>query len=267
VAETPDRTVAWLDSGGAASGPVSVEARFYPDRAEVRSVPTAGALGTLSAPDLGSVDPAGGLDGAGNRVGDAAYVFVQSAPDGRRLVAAFYDRAPGALSGYTTQSWRKFARPPVRWSPSQDLNGGVTYQVLVDNVAVGQTRETTLTPLNPIPDGEHQWRVVATDRFGQSVSSRSRLLRVDSVAPTLSFRVKRKGAVATVTALTTDPIPPGKRASGVKIVKIDFGDGSPLVTGREATHRFGRKGAFMVRVSSTDRAGNAVAVTRRVRVK
>ena len=35
---------------------------------------------------------------------------------------------------------------------------------------------------------------------------------------------------------------------------------------RKATHRYGRTGTFTVRVSATDRAGNATAVERRITI-
>jgi len=56
----------------------------------------------------------------------------------------------------------------------------------------------------------------------------------------------------------------------VRYVRIDWGDGSPVTTiaatTAGASHGYRRRGRFPIRVSATDRAGNAAAVTRRVRV-
>ena len=119
-----------------------------------------------------------------------------------------------------------------------------------------------------VADGEHRWRVFATDRRGQVVGSKTRVLRVDATPPIVTFSAKRsKGRVVRVTAKANDPIPPNARASGVTRVRIDWGDGSKPVDARVATHRYSGKGKRTIRVSATDRAGNAVAVTKQVAPK
>ena len=67
---------------------------------------------TLSDPALGPTDAARGLDAGADRAGDIAVAFVQGDGAERRIVAASYDRAPGAFRASTTTKWRKFARPP-----------------------------------------------------------------------------------------------------------------------------------------------------------
>jgi hypothetical protein len=61
-------------------------------------------------------------------------------------------------------------------------------------------------------------------------------------------------------------IPPSGQAAGIKMVRIDWGDGSGFTQARQATHRYGRTGTFTVRVSATDRAGNARTVERSVHI-
>jgi hypothetical protein len=53
------------------------------------------------------------------------------------------------------------------------------------------------------------------------------------------------------------PQEPGARASGVKTVLIRWGDGSKSSHHHVATHIYRRRGRYALRVTVTDRAGNA----------
>ncbi|HWH94887.1 MAG TPA: hypothetical protein VNT03_13590 [Baekduia sp.] len=263
VAETTDRAVGWVSAGDG-----TVHGVFYDDKANTRIVPGPGPDTLLSAPEYGTVDPAAGFDVAGDRTGDFAFAFIQSGGDGRRLVLASYDRQPGALRISTSSKlWRSVVRTPLAWSPALDLWGALTYTVIVDGKPVAQTQATKATlPVGALSEGLHSWRVTATDRRGQSVTTAVKPLKVDTVAPTASFSVKRSKRVVTVTAKAADVIPPSGQAAGVKYVRIDWGDGSAFVQARKATHRYGRTGAFTVRVSATDRAGNVGLADRVIRI-
>jgi hypothetical protein len=65
----------------------------------------------------------------------------------------------------------------------------------------------------------------------------------------------------------TDASPTGAKASGLNLVHIKFGDGSAEVTGLRAAHRYGHSGKVTVRVSASDKAGNAIALTRRITIR
>ena len=145
--------------------------------------PCPGRRSCSPIPALGPPDASRGLDAAANRAGDVSVAFVQGEGDGRRIVAAAFDRAPGAFGGYTTSRWRRFARPPLRWATSFELWGPLTYRVEIDGRAVATTSETSVTVPSVIRDGLHRWRVVATDRRGQSTATASRFLRVDATKP------------------------------------------------------------------------------------
>jgi hypothetical protein len=143
----------------------------------------------------------------------------------------------------------------------------LNYTVLVDGTPVAQTQTTKATlPVGALSEGLHTWRVTATDRRGQSVTTTVKPLKVDTVEPTVSFSVKRKKRVATVTAKPADVIPPSGSAAGIKYVRIDWGDGTGFEQARKASHTYGRKGAFTVRVSATDRAGNVAVAERRIHI-
>jgi hypothetical protein len=260
VAETTDRAVGWVNAGDG-----SVHGVFYDDKSSTRIVPGPGPDTRLTNPDLGAVDPAAGFDVAGDRTGDFAFAFVQGSADARRLVVAEYDRLPGAFAISTSsKNWRNVIKNPLAWGTALDLWGPLTYTVLVDGKPVTQTQTTkAVLPVGALSEGLHTWRITATDRRGQSVTTLVKPLKVDTVAPTVSFSVKRKQRAATVTAKAADVIPPSGNASGIKLVRIDWGDGSGFEQARKATHGYGHTGAFTVRVSATDRAGN-VAVAERV---
>jgi PKD repeat protein len=77
---------------------------------------------------------------------------------------------------------------------------------------------------------------------------------------------RKRGKGLKVTVRAADGSLTSPRGSGVATVRIDFGDGT-RVSGRTATHRYAKSGSFTLRVTSTDKAGNAVAVTQRLRIK
>ena len=185
-------------------------------------------------------------------------------------MAASFDRAPGAFAGYTTTRWRRSARPALSWGASFELWGPLTYRVELDGQPLATTGATKLTPPRAVADGLHRWRVVATDRRGQETATRTRTLRVDASRPRVTFSTRRRGHALTVTARASDASPFRVASSGVAYVRVDWGDGSrpATVNGSHArlSHRYGRRARATVRVSATDRAGNAVALTRRVTV-
>jgi hypothetical protein len=218
---------------------------------------------------LGAIDTAAGFDVAGDRTGDFAFAYIQAAgPDARRLVVASYDRLPGAFRISTSSKlWRNVVRTPLAWGTALDLWGPLTYTVIVDGKPVTQTQSTkTALPAGALSEGLHNWRVTATDRRGQTVTTVVKPLKVDTVAPTTSFSVKRSKRVVTVTARAADVVPPSGKAAGIKYVRIDWGDGSGFVQATRATHRYGRTGAFTVTVSATDGAGNVAVAQRDIRI-
>jgi hypothetical protein len=268
AAENGDGLVA-SQQGDPTSGAV-VHARPYDYEPATRAVTPPGEDVVLSNPALGPTDAARGLAAAANRAGDIVVVFVQGAADARHIVAASFDRAPGSFRGSTTSRWRKFARPPLKWGTAFELWGPLTYTVLIDGKPAGQTTSTGITVPVRVRDGLHRWRVVATDRRGQSSSTPSRNLRVDARPPRVSFRVsgtRKRGRFVKVAVRASDASGTSARASGLKGVRISFGDGSRAVAGVRASHRYGRSGRVTVRVSASDKAGNVATVRRRLTIR
>ncbi len=262
IASNNNAFAAWLPGDG------SVHIRPYDIDPTKRTPPPPGPDAVLSRAAFGPVVAEAGMDMAVNRAGDAAAVFVQEGADGRRLVSAVYDRPPGSFTTNTTTKYRSSVRPALRWQPAFDIWGPLTYRVEVDGTPIGQTTDTTLTPLAPVAEGEHKWRVVATDRRGQSSTARSRPLRVDSLPPEVALSVtgvKKRGRVVKVTVRAADGSLDAPAGSGVAVVRIDFGDGTRLAA-RTATHRYARGGRVTIRVSATDKVGNAIAITKRITI-
>ena len=264
VSENGDGLVAFQQSDG------SIHARPYDYVPASRVVTPPGGDVALSNPALGPTDAARGLLAGADRAGDIVVAFVQGTGASSQIVAATFDRAPGAFRGSTTSKWRKFARPPLKWGAAFELWGPITYTVFIDNKPAGQTTSTGITVPAVVPDGLHRWRVVATDRRGQTSATPSRNIRVDATAPKISFRIsgaRKRGRFVKVAAKVTDASGTNAKASGLAGVRISFGDGSRAISGRRAAHRYAHSGKVTVRVSASDKAGNVRTVRRRITIR
>lgn len=262
ASETGDGLIAYQVGG-------DLRARSYDYVPASRAVTPPGPEVTLSNPALGPADAARGLLAGADRAGDIVVAFVQGTGAGSQIVYAAFDRAPGTFRGNTTSKWRRFARPPLKWSAAFELWGPITYTVLIDDKPAGQTTSTGITVPVPVKDGLHRWRVIATDRRGQTTATPTRNIRVDATAPKISFRIsgeRKRGKLVKVVAKVTDASGTAAKASGLKDVRIRFGDGSRSIAGRRAAHRYGHSGKVTVSVSASDKAGNVRTVKRRITV-
>jgi hypothetical protein len=214
----------------------------------------------LSNPAFGPADPAAGIDAAADRLGDSVTTFVQGSGDGRRLVAAVYDRTPGKFFGYSGTGYRSLKAKPLKWAASSEIWGTLTYTVLIDGKPVGTTTDTVFTPPVRIKDGKHRWQVVATDQRGQTETSSSSILRVDDTPPSLHVKVMRSGSSVTVVARAHD------KRSGLKSIVTSFGDGSSRA-GATVRHRYRHSGTFKLVVRATDYAGARRLSAHTVRIK
>jgi hypothetical protein len=248
---------------GAAELPPFVRVRTIEDD-------TAGFEQILSRPELGPVAPALGFDVAADRGSGVVVAWVQGGPADRRIVAGYLDRVPGNFFGYTSQRCCQPARPRLSWQPSFNLWGAVRYTVTIDGKTVGETTDTTFTPPTPTRGALHKWRVIATDIRGQTKRSRSRLLRIDDVAPLVSVGYKRTRRVVSLSIRARDPKTRGKRASGVRSISVSWGDGSKTrraTTRRLRTRHSYRPGrTYSLVITGRDRAGNERVSRRTVRI-
>jgi hypothetical protein len=269
VTESGARAVGWINPGEG-----TVHGAIYDDNPAVRSVPFPTLDTVLSNNTFGLVDATAGFDMAADRTGDIAYAFIQGSGDSRRLVTSAFDRPPGSIFGHTSsRRWHNVYRDAVSWSSAPDLWGPITYTLYIDGKPltlagkpVQTTKPSLVLPAGSVPEGVHRWRVMATDRRGQSVTTVVKPLRIDTVAPRVKVKVDRSGRTVKVTAKVSDVLPPSGRASGVDSARIAFGDGA-IIEHRSATHTYRRDGSFTIKVTGTDHAGNATVVERKLKVE
>lgn len=251
IGETSQAVAAWFDTD---SGVPAVSARSFKFRE-----PVDGETPLVDL-TLGAADAEAGLDAAADRYGDAVIAFVQGVSPGRRLAVATWDRPPVNLIQTTTYRWRDDR--PLRWAPISEPWGEITWTVLVNGEALGTTTANSFPIAGRVADGVHRWTLVATDRRGQRRTAGPRSMRIDSAGPRLTIAIRGpRSASATVRFVSRAR----DRLSGVRRVRVDFGDGSRAAFGRDVRHGFAA-GTYSVRVTATDKAGNATTVTRRLTI-
>lgn len=211
----------------------------------------------------GGSDAAEGLAAGGDGEGDAVIAWVQSVDGLSEIVTAQMFATPGAPAASSLLAYSRTAQPVLSWSPAREKWGPILYTVTLDGQAVTQTTGTSLTVPTPLTDGPHTWQLTATNPAGGQSTSPAATIYVDTVPPIVRFTVKgtkRVGHKLTMHITYADSPPPqepGARASGVKTVLIRWGDGSKSSHHHVATHIYRRRGRYALRVTVTDRAGNA----------
>jgi hypothetical protein len=222
---------------------------------------------TMSRPELGPVEASRGFKVAIDRASGGIVAWVQAGADGRRIVAGVLDREPGTFALNSSAKCCQPALAHLSWSPSFGLWGAQKYQVRVDGQLVGETADTQIVLATPLTGPTHHWQVTAVDIRGQTRRSRTRLLRVDSLAPKVSVGYKRKKRVVNLSVRGRDVGGAGTRSSGIRSVQIEWGDGSQGVLGGasfKSRHVYPHPGTYGLVVTARDRAGNATVSTRTV---
>jgi hypothetical protein len=223
----------------------------------------------ISRPEFGPVDPTRGFDAAVDRASGGIVAWVQGGAADRRIVAGLLDRPPGSFPGYTSARCCQPALARLTWQPSFNLWGATRYQVRVDGQLVGETEDTKLQLTTPLRGAVHHWQVTAVDLRGQTRRTRTRLLRVDDLAPRLSVGYKRSGRVVRISAHGRDLGGTGHRSSGIRDVVVSWGDRTPEAGGGArvgVSHRYARAGTYALEITARDRAGNATVSKRTVRI-
>jgi len=247
--------------GGPGEAPF-VRVRTYDDRKP-------GPESLISRSELGPVDPARGFDVAVDRADGGVVAWVQGGADDRKIVAGYRDRPPGSFRGYTTPRCCQPALARLTWQPSFNLWGATRYEVRVDGQLVGETTDSTLQLAAPLVGATHRWQVTAIDLRGQTRRSKTRLLRVDDLAPRLSVGYKRSKRVVTVSVRGRDLGGAGHRSSGIRDVAVSWGEASPRASGTSrvrARHRYRRAGEYALEITARDKAGNVTVNKRTVRI-
>ncbi|HEV7884535.1 MAG TPA: hypothetical protein VGO81_13265 [Solirubrobacteraceae bacterium] len=223
----------------------------------------------ISRPELGAVDAARGFDASIDRASGGVVAWVQGGTDDRRIVAGYLDRPPGRFVGYTAARCCQPALARLSWQPSFNLWGALHYQVHVDGKLAGETEDTKLQLTVPLKGALHHWQVTAVDGRGQTRRSRTRLLRVDDLAPRLSVGYTRAKRVVSISARGRDLGGTGHRSSGIRDVVVVWGDATPRAVGTarlRVRHRYARAGTYALEVRARDMAGNVDVFKRTVRI-
>jgi hypothetical protein len=224
----------------------------------------------VSDPSLGPTNAASGLVDGGDVNSDLAVAWVQGTGNDTRIEVAQQYQTPGAPQARKTLAYDAKVRPVIGWNPANDSWGPIVYTVTVDGVQLGTTSTTSFRVPAPLGQGVHSWRVTATNPAGLQAGSPSAQIWVDTVRPTLRWRLsgKRRAGQTIALALTYRDPPPG--GSGVNYVVIHWGDGSssPVVVGaHRKAHVYKRAGRYLVTVVVKDHAGNKTTVARRITIK
>lgn len=265
LSENNDGLVAYLTGSG-----VRARTSSGGDRDEGDGQPVLGDEVVLSRGGAGSVDTGKGLDAGVDRAFGAVVVWVQGPPGAQALTYGVHDRPPGSFAGFTGTKWRPLEENVLTWDDTFELWGPVSYQPLVDGQPVGPpVAERRSTLPEPIPEGRHDWSVVATDIRGQTFQMEERRLLIDRTIPDLDVRVEGRreaGERLQIRVRARDPGSAG-RASGLDFARVTPGDGARI---REGEVRNGKRfatramtvneaysaGEHELKVTAYDRAGN-----------
>ena len=249
ASEHRENVLAWRVADG--GGNASIKGRLQPEPTK----PFEGEV-ELSRPDLGSV-PAGQFAVAGDRLAGFAVAMVQGAPGSRAITVALHDRLPGRPGAIARSAWQSSRRAKLEWRPGRDLWGPQRFRVVVGGRVVGETAGNSLRPAQGLSAGRPiRYQVIAIDSRGQEAPSRTRRVRFDNVAPKFKVRIvgkRRAGRALRVIVRPTD-----RKGSGVREVRVRYGDSKRVVKQRK---RFGgrhvyRRGRYTLKVTVFDVAGN-----------
>jgi hypothetical protein len=194
------------------------------------------------------------LEGSGSGAGDTLLAFRQGESGRFAIVADRVAAAPAAFAVRVPKGWVAPGKAIVRWTPPPSAVGGLEYSLLLNGRVVGSglQRLSFTPPSAELFDGVGRVQVVATDRFGEEVLSRSTKLRVDSQPPQLQIHVGHKQALVRI-KLNDDQsgLKPGR-------TRVSFGDRTRARRGASFTHHYKRPGTYQIRIRAEDKVGNVL---------
>jgi hypothetical protein len=255
--------VAWQHDSGAL-GSTEIRARYFGGSSFWPET-------IVSSPDLGPTDAARGLATGGDISGDGVIAWVQGSASSRRILAVQLYQAPGSFAPLTSFQYVRSAQRVLAWSPARDAWGPIQYSVTLDGAQIAQTPATATVVPFTLSQGPHRWWVTATNPAGLTSTARAASVWVDTVAPVAHFTLTgrtRAGSLLHIYVTYSDSPPPlpAADASGVASVLVNWGDGSRYAIHHGKFHIYRRPGRYLLRVTVTDRAGNATNLTRMIRV-
>jgi hypothetical protein len=210
---------------------------------------------TLSRPDLGAT--AGPVAVGADLLGGFAVAMAQGPATSRAITVALQDNVPSRPGPIARNAWQNGRRAKLRWRPGRDLWGQQRFRVVIGGKVVGETTATSLVPKVKFSAKKPlKYQVIAIDLRGQQTASPVRRVRFDSKPPT--FRVRTGGKRRAGVALHVVVKPRDGKGSGVRDVRVRYGDSKRVVRQRKrfsGRHVY-RRGTFTLKVTVYDVAGN-----------
>lgn len=263
-AGTVSTLIAWQQDQGNGVAP-EIRLRYAPDGTVLNGEQV------VSSPLFGATDASLGLAAGGDSAGDAAVAWVQGSGDQTRIVAAQLYQPPGGFSPTSRFTYSASVNPVLAWSAAAEPWGQLTYAVRLDGVLVVQTTATSVRVPTNVAQGPHVWQVSAVNPAGGQSVARSATVFVDSLAPVVSLaltgpRHPRALEKLHISAHDTRPGLPRAKVSGVRTVRVSWGDGATASGSTSPVHVYLRVGTYRLTVTVTDRVGNRTVVHAEVRV-
>ena len=231
----------------------------------------------LSTANMGPTDAADGLFTDGDGAADAVAAWVQGQAGSRAIVVAQLYQPPGSFGALKRSRYARSLDPKLSWSASRELWGPLRYVVTLDGVQVGQTTGTSIqlpTAQFPVPlsQGPHTWQVMAVNPAGVARTDNTATVFVDTIAPSVHVKLTGKrtpGSPLHIRIRSSDAVGiPAADASGVKDVRVRWGDGTTTRVRRGSKYHVYRKvGRYRITVIVTDRAGNTTTVVVKITIK
>ena len=188
-----------------------------------------------------------------SRAGDFAVGYMTGGQAGHSVVVAPFDFPPRPARLRTTRTYQPATRPLLRWKPGTELWGPQRFSVLVDGREVGTTTRPPFRPPTELASGAHTWTVRSVDMRGQTAVAPERPVLVDAVPPVVSVRVTGRRRAGSALRIVVDAV---DRETGVRSIRVDFGDKSPKTSSRDVLHRYSSPGRRRLGVRVEDAAGN-----------
>lgn len=208
----------------------------------------------------GAGGPIGDLAVGRSGLGDGLVAFQQGPIGNAAIVGAQVTAPPEPFAVTLPKTWIRPSQLRVTWAPGESANGPLTYQAVLDGhlLGSGQSGLSYAFPRGSLSTGTHDVQVLATDIFGQQVLTPTGRVKVDGSPPKVSISRLGRKLLVHVSDLGSGLV--------AGSVHVSFGDGAGAARRRSAAHRYGHSGTFTVYVTARDRAGNRLALRRRVHV-
>ncbi|RMD92843.1 MAG: T9SS C-terminal target domain-containing protein [Calditrichaeota bacterium] len=170
--------------------------------------------------------------------------------------------------------WLNDRKPLFIWRQSNDALSGLSHfdLYLNDTVRVSgiAPSDTSIFPASPLPDGRYDWKVVASDFAGNSISTSTWTVKIDSTPPVVSISYPQNGdslPVGLVTIKgTAQDVSGNFNGIGVDTVYVSTDGGSTWLGAASDSANFSRwsfqwmvphKGTYVIKAFGSDQLGTS----------